>query len=322
MRKILRAMVCALSCTFAYAYELGEFVLVDDIPSIVIYVDSTGEHGLFMSATACYDKKEVEKLFGTKSWKSFSKDINVPGITIARPQPGFEDAYLSMPMFDYKKYNDTKIRRQKQLALLRNKTTPYGKENAKIIADFCEENNVDINEYFPEQAWANELGEGWFIPGNAELELYTNFLDIPFGKSHAISTHAHNIVWRFSFGQSLLYDGYGWDGSIFNVVSATFFAPIPIKSSTLIISDWTYLDENVTKIMDFEQNAKLIKSTINQNRNTYIDDYYSLSAFSFGKSMNKFLYMSFYLYGYESEESVLLGAHKRSYPYIVAVKEF
>ena len=322
MKKLLLAMVCTLSCIVAHAYELGEHVLVDDIPSIVIYVDSTGEHGLFMSATACYDKKEVEKLFGTKMWRSFSMDINVPGITIARPQPGFEDAYLSMPMFDYVKYNNTKLQRQKQLALLRNKTTAYGKENAKIIADFCKENNVDINEYFPDQVWANELGDGWFIPGNAELELYTNFLDIPLEKSHAISTNAHTLIWRLSFGNLLQYDGSGWDGSIFNIVSTTFFAPILVKSSTLIISDWTNLDENVTKIMDFEQNAKLIKSTIKRNRSNYIDDYYTLGAFRYGKSMNMFMYMSFYLHNHASEKSIILGTHKNPDPYIVAVKEF
>lgn len=312
MTKFFFAMVCILSCTIAYAYELGEYVFVNDVPAIVIYVDSTGEHGLFMSATACYDKHEVQKLFGTKNWKAFTDDIKVPNITITRSLRGFEDAYLSMPTFDYVKYANMKMQRQKLLTLLRHKTTAYGKENAKIITEFCKENDVDINKYFPDQVWASELGEGWFIPGNAELELYTKFLDIPLEKTYALSTDA--FIWRFSFGSLLLYDGFGIDGSVFNSVSATLFAPVTIKSSTLIISNWTQLDENAPKIMNFKNNEKLIHSAVQQKRNVFIDEYYTLDAFVEKKS----IYMSFCLYGIKGS----IHPSPVKWPYIVAVKEF
>ena len=104
MKKFLVVMVCTLSCTFAHAYKLGEHVRVENIPSVVIYVDSTGEHGLFMSATACHDKKEVQKVFELEK-EIFDND------SAAFVQQDFEDAYLSMPPFDYIKYNNTKMKR-------------------------------------------------------------------------------------------------------------------------------------------------------------------------------------------------------------------
>ena len=50
------------------------------------------------------------------------------------------------------------------------KTVGHGDENQKIITDYCQENDVDLALYFPAEHWAIQLGDGWFIPGNDELE--------------------------------------------------------------------------------------------------------------------------------------------------------
>ena len=39
-----------------FSIELGEYMVVDGIPSIVIYVDHTGQHGMVMSAVAFSEK--------------------------------------------------------------------------------------------------------------------------------------------------------------------------------------------------------------------------------------------------------------------------
>jgi hypothetical protein len=251
MKKFLVVMVCTLSCTFAHAYKLGEHVRVDNIPSIVIYVDSTGEHGLFMSATACHDKKEVQKVFELEK-EIFDND------SAAFVQQGFEDAYLSMPSFDYIKYNNTKMKRQKKLVLLRNKTTPYGKENSRIIAEFCKENNVDINEYFPEQVWASQLGEGWFIPGNAELELFREeYMDF------LLEEFLGECEFKYIYEHPEMFYKF------FPLLSLT-----TMLSSTLMISDWTNQMDNCTKIEDFDILKKSLAIAMKANKSTAMDAFY------------------------------------------------
>lgn len=308
---LLTTYVCSGT---AQKYALGEHILIDDIPSIVIYVDSTGEHGLVMSATACYDKHVVEQLFGTDEWKYFTDDITTSAIQISRPSPGFEEAYLAMPTFDYKKYEYSKEKRQKQLALLRNKTSAYGKENTKIIANFCEENNLDMQEYFPEQVWASELGEGWYIPGNAELELYAKCIEIPVSKSNTQPARG-KVYWRFTFAEYLNYDISGMCDM--KSASATLFAPINVRSSTLMISDWSTQMGNADKILKYEYQQ--VQKAIAHKRITDYDNYYVLSAFRRGRYPDFSVYMSFYVSGQDSGDYKF---RKEQFPYVVAVKEF
>jgi len=49
--------------------------------------------------------------------------------------------------------------------------TTKGKEVARFIKDYCEENGLTLGVYFPSQQWATLLGDGWYMPGNYELEL-------------------------------------------------------------------------------------------------------------------------------------------------------
>ena len=61
IKLFLLAVIAVCFCTNVNAVELGDYMEIDGIPSIVIYVDDSGEHGLVMSATA-YDSKEAKAI--------------------------------------------------------------------------------------------------------------------------------------------------------------------------------------------------------------------------------------------------------------------
>ena len=59
IKLFLLAIIAVCFCTNVNAVELGDYMEIDGVPSIVIYVDASGEHGLVMSATA-HDSKEAK----------------------------------------------------------------------------------------------------------------------------------------------------------------------------------------------------------------------------------------------------------------------
>ena len=58
----------------------------------------------------------------------------------------------------------------------------------RIFTQYCRDNGVDMAKMFPDFAWAKEIGEGWFIPGDAELEKIYRFISNGFGKETKFST--------------------------------------------------------------------------------------------------------------------------------------
>lgn len=62
-----------------------------------------------------------------------------------------------------------------------NETTLEGKHNFKVIEKYCSENNVDMEQVFPDFARVKKLGEGWFIPGDAELAYIHNYISRGYG---------------------------------------------------------------------------------------------------------------------------------------------
>ncbi|MEE1173886.1 MAG: hypothetical protein U0K53_00225 [Paludibacteraceae bacterium] len=249
MKKLALYVMFMLLSIPIFSIELGEYMVVDGIPSIVIYVDQTGQHGMVMSAVAfsekpykyASDRKWISKCLSSKNWNDWKK-VN-PENSIDRES--FEGIYLEMPAFDYKKFH--KIAEKTDYNGLRGLTSEYGKENAVIIAKYCEENDIDMEEYCPDQVWASQLGDGWYIPGNAELELYAQFLGQEIGKGYKKNVFEMDE-------KEIWYGGYrrynlGYAASI-GLGNAVLFAPLSIRSSTTIISDWTRQEENASKFHD------------------------------------------------------------------------
>lgn len=231
-----------------FSIELGEYMEVDGIPSIVIYVDQTGQHGMVMSATTFSEenRKSMEKMLNSKKWKKKKEKLkNKLGIII----PDFEAAYLEMPTLQYEDFVENTL--ELDYSGLKGLTSEYGKENARILADYCADNQLDIEKYFPDQAWANSLGEGWYIPGNAELELYAAFLGKEIGEAHKES------IFKIDMINSLWYPGSTERFSRgYDVAGSTqfkqFFIPLLVKSSTMTYTDWTASEENSAKLQNID----------------------------------------------------------------------
>lgn len=319
IKLFLLAIIAVCFCTNVNAVELGDYMEIDGVPSIVIYVDATGEHGLVMSATAHIENnKGIQRIFASKQWEEYkSRCINEFG----KPRPDFEAAYLEMPEYDYKAYK--KIRKKimkKHLPALASMLTEKGKENAEKIADYCADNGLDMSIYFPDQVWAQALGEGWFIPGNAEIELYADFL----GEGQEMGEdYAKNIFEiqkkdkKWNNGIWSMYHLHrhivGYTGGLL-LPGVEFFAPTNLKSSTLIKSSWTFEDENQSKI--YKKGKWGIKGNVN-NKKKY-NDFYTFGTLYEG-GINPQAFLDFYCHYWKAGS--MFGAFNYG-PYIVAVKEF
>lgn len=162
--KLLAILCLSIVCSHSYAAQVGDIMLVDGIPAIVISTDETGQHGLVCSSMAVtsndvkYEASQImlkEKLSEEEAREKVLSRMTVPVLM-----------YLNIDNKQMKQY----------VADLATSSSIYGKENAELIRTYCKDNDVDMATYFPEQYWATQLGEGWFIPGVYELEQYVAFL--------------------------------------------------------------------------------------------------------------------------------------------------
>ena len=154
MRKILAFTVAILLASFMHAqYAVGDYYELDGIPSIVIYVDQTGSHGLVMSYPAVCDEEQINALLKKNSMPKSLADLYLSGgIAYLQDQKGEKTVEKDI------------------VATVYTQMGPDGKENARIVRDYCVAQGIAIEQYFANQAWAEHLGNGWYIPGDNELE--------------------------------------------------------------------------------------------------------------------------------------------------------
>ncbi len=158
------------------AIEVGDFMEIDETPCVVIYVDETGEHGLVMSRCvvsldlATREAKRLVKAGGLKK-----EDVR---------------DYIRLNAVDRTQYLKQKKNKEKYKESIFNELIPrlseYGEANQKAIVEFCDEKGLILAYEFPDAAWADGLGEGWFIPGDYELELYANLYAGGMREEHAL----------------------------------------------------------------------------------------------------------------------------------------
>lgn len=161
---ILALMCCAMFAQ-AQRYEVGQIIPQGTWNALVVYVDESGEHGLLMSPTAMRE--------GTLVLKSAAKAANMT----------IEELVATMPLpLMSKGEKDAKIVKVMKEMMKQNLNGTNGQDNCKNIAEYCEANGLSMDAYFPEATWAASLGEGWFIPGTDELELYASVIAKGVGK--------------------------------------------------------------------------------------------------------------------------------------------
>lgn len=150
-------MACSV---FSYAQGLGDYMEIDGVPGFVFYLDESGEHGLVMSFPAV-SEKQMKKVVKSAKKRGFSEDE-------VREKQG---RILIKASSNPKNLKN----RGKFYPELIEYLSGDGEQNATAIADFCKEKELDIQEYFPANYWASQLGEGWFIPGKDELNKFAEF---------------------------------------------------------------------------------------------------------------------------------------------------
>ncbi|MBR1787154.1 MAG: hypothetical protein IJ756_08380 [Paludibacteraceae bacterium] len=166
MKKIcLLALICCAMFVQAQRYEVGQVIPQGTWSALVVYVDESGEHGLLMSPTAMRE--------GTLVLKSAAKTANMTVEELVATMP--------LPLMSQGEKNAKIIKVMKEM-MKQNLNGTNGQDNCKNIADYCEANGLSMEAYFPEAAWAASLGEGWFIPGTDELELYAGVIAKGVGK--------------------------------------------------------------------------------------------------------------------------------------------
>lgn len=159
-------LMCCLSLGMqAQKYEVGQHVTVDGHSAIVVYVDSTGEHGLFAGpALLLYDKKKYSpEKYVTKKFSGDKKKRDALrffqqgklGVVLEAQLTKDEVNDLYRPALD-------------------GLTSILGDENQRAVINYCQQKGLDVAKIFPEFAWAQSLGEGWFLGGMKEILAYVN----------------------------------------------------------------------------------------------------------------------------------------------------
>ena len=155
MKKIILVIAIVMCSVLAKAYEVGDIIPQGNFDAVVVYVDESGEHGLMISPVA-------PTTSGTKSAAKVA-GMSEEEVLALNPLPLLPEGE-----------KDTRVKDIQEKMMQENLNGTNGEQNAHDIAAYCEQNGIAMESAFPEVYWATLLGEGWFIPGVEELELYAN----------------------------------------------------------------------------------------------------------------------------------------------------
>ena len=154
--------------TTAQTRKVGDPIVKDGVPCVIIQVyDEAGNHGLAMSLTPTRKALKAAKKTGDMKWFYSPKKLK-------GSDKELQQEYLT-EYYNYMKCDSLKIQTSGVSTTTQPSTSHSGKENMKNVIDYCNEKGIEMEMYFPEYAWAQNLGEGWFIPGVDELVLYINY---------------------------------------------------------------------------------------------------------------------------------------------------
>lgn len=151
--------------------NLGDYIEIDGVPAFVFSLDQSGEHGLAMSVPA-YDSKSVKKI----------DKLVKRGLMTAEQATIFKNN----PLGKFNSQGSSGKKSEELFTGLIDRLTDNGQINQEQIIAYCEENNISLQERFPMQYWAKNLGGGWFIPGDSELTEFAKFYFGGLGKKHSL----------------------------------------------------------------------------------------------------------------------------------------
>lgn len=165
-------------CVSTFAQQLGDYIEIGGVPAFVFYLDETGQHGLAMSMPA----------LSPKQLKGIDKYVKKELMTETQAEY-FRNGNMSLDLDTYKKAGLLKKRTKETLfGDLIPSLSGDGKNNASAIASYCQKNSLSMRDNFPWEYWASQLGDGWYIPGDNELEKFAVFFCGGLNKSNGIGS--------------------------------------------------------------------------------------------------------------------------------------
>lgn len=289
---VLAAML--VTSVAAKAWEVGDYYNLDGVPSIVVWVDSTGEHGLRMSPQADFyenyyykhDKKimdivEKQESKGKKLSKFMQKDSQ-------ESKMRWQSVNQYNEVSEWQKNHAIEIHKTKKsidVSPLLNSNSEMGEINMKAILQFCEDNNYDMQTYFPAFYWATTIGDKWFIPGSYEVELISKIITPGIGiKQNYMTTIKNMGKYRQKTGLYLSYnlDVTGYAGAAFDIEAN-------IMTSTMILSDWTKDKNNIDKLVYLETTKPTMSGQRKVFENERTRDYEELMRTYIGNQTHIFI---------------------------------
>lgn len=164
-------------CVSTFAQQLGDYMEIGGVQAFVFYLDETGQHGLAMSMPA----------LSPKQLKGIDKYMKKELMTETQAE-FFRNGNKTLDLDAYKKAGMLKKKAKETLfGDLIPLLSGDGKNNALAIASYCQEKGLSMKDNFPWEYWASQLGDGWYIPGDNELEKFAVFFCGGLNKSNSIS---------------------------------------------------------------------------------------------------------------------------------------
>lgn len=179
MKKFISVVFLLISfCIVASSQKkLGDYIDIDGVPAFIFYLDQSGEHGLAMSIPKVPSMKKM----GKKAIRRSLDALVMQGIMTSEQAEIFANEE-GISVITSKKNKEMKPLYEELVANM----SDYGKNNMEQVCKLCEEKGLSLQEYFPAFWAAKKKGEGWYIPGDKELELFAVFFCGGLGKANGL----------------------------------------------------------------------------------------------------------------------------------------
>ena len=168
MKKLLMIVMLAVLCQWGYSqYQPGDYYQEDSLDCVIIKVNEDGRSGLVMTLPGFITIGNLPVLLGgvdaiqtvVDNVVAFSSMQNLregkKAIAKANTQKNVGQGFME--------------KRLEYLLSMSGSMGESGGENFRVVKDYCMENGLSMEEYFPEYAYVAQWGEGWFVPGDKEL---------------------------------------------------------------------------------------------------------------------------------------------------------
>lgn len=205
-RIVITFALILVGCIGADAQKkLGDYIEINGVPAFVFSIDQTGEHGLAMTIPRnnhTFGLSKYSKRM-TKVIDNMSEEGKLSSEEVAHLKEYFNSQGTAIV---FKK--DKELR--PLYTELVGRLSDNGKVNAKQVNAFCEEKGISMKDFFPTFYAAKEQGEGWFLPGDKELEELAVFYLGGLGKSNGLGALKWSKLPKMKSDNELVQEVLTW----------------------------------------------------------------------------------------------------------------